>query len=120
MSEAIEMRVKRNRLTTIIVGALVYLAFGMIQITLVAGFDYPFNGLGGIIGVASIIAAVVLLFKVHAAENAGYTRTLDEWLGTEHKDPPLEEWAESLEERGEFASLHSPVRVKTDGGENES
>lgn len=103
MSEAVEYRVKSNKVDLCAVASLVINAIGMVQLTLIFAVHpyYQIVPLG--MGVFFILGSLYLMAYGKAMNDDGRCRDFFEWKnGEEFSDPPLGEWAESLEERDAF------------------
>lgn len=102
MSEAVEYRVKRNRLAQLGIIALMVNLVGML--CLVIGAVVPpesaFIPFG--MGLLYLALSTYIMIIVKAIEEDGRCRAFMEWRGREYPDPPLDEWEDSLEERDAF------------------
>lgn len=113
MSEAVEYRLKRNRIAALEkFGEIEYLlglaCVGVSAALVGVGYPDPDPALRGGVwllgsaGVASLIRCVTHAYHVRSACNDGYCRRFAEWSGVDIADPPLDEWEDELEEAGAF------------------
>lgn len=102
MSEAVEYRVKRNRLAQLgIIALMVHLA-GMLCLVIatVVPPERAFIPFG--MGLLYLVLSTYNLIIVKAIKEDGRCRAFMERRGREYPDPPLDEWEGSLEERDAF------------------
>lgn len=103
MSEAVEYRVCRCQQVLKASAGTVVAAIGVIAgmiVSMMSPADKQATAL--LIVVLLFAAAALLLWEAHAMGTDGWARRLYELKSGERDDPPLDEWAESLDERGAF------------------
>lgn len=109
MSEALEYRVKKNRIISMIVPSYVAFLLGYVLTYTMGEYYYS----------VMFFAALVFLGACWwASMRSGRIRRFFETCFGEFSDPPLNEWREELKARGAFARQQREQAI-ADGGDDE-
>lgn len=98
--ETLEYLTHSLRLLIMILATLVIDAIGIVSLFMMLGSPVQFAG----IGIVMVVLIATMFMMVLARKTDGRARALWEWFGHEFNYPPLDDWEDSLEERGAFSN----------------